>query len=501
MELDTLDDFNFDIRENSTNDINELEKQLKETINQDEMRKNSNGGGFMNMMSNILGGGINNEDNDNVKKVKFSQDNESSNLGNIAKNSYLNNEFDGNKYNTNWNNSNSGFKTANELPNIFANEFSNTNNMNSGFNSSNENNSQNVRKENISKKNMLLKLQKWKKKYENDGFKTETDENSSYADVCDEYNYYNDLIKKNRGIKLYKEYLTCFAHTIETTNAYVDPFGLNLDGLGEYFSDNSDEYEDIFEELYEKYKMDKMPPELSLMFKIAMSIATVNFFNKQIVNTSNNNNNIGMNDIGMDKNGSNANLMHTLFNMMQQTPGGMANNKGTNEYLSNMTRQPPIDTRYGPPPAPIETKKTPTQSQKINMDLLNQEKNEQLNKINDNNRPDIQSARGIIFNQGGVDLQNNYQSINKQQIQIPTNIQNLESNGKPQQKITRKEMNSPTKTFEDFNTLSINDDLDLDNLSNISANSITNIQGKIPRKNNKGKNGKKKLTELVMSDL
>jgi hypothetical protein len=55
-------------------------------------------------------------------------------------------------------------------------------------------------------------------------------------------------------------------------NNKFDPFDLKLDGWSEGVHENIEDYDEIFEELYDKYKeRGKMPPEARLMFQLAGS--------------------------------------------------------------------------------------------------------------------------------------------------------------------------------------------------------------------------------------
>ena len=66
-----------------------------------------------------------------------------------------------------------------------------------------------------------------------------------------------------------------------------DPFDIDLDGWGESVHENIDEYDDIFEDLYEKYKgKGTMSPELRLMLALggsAFMFHTTNRLIKQSV--------------------------------------------------------------------------------------------------------------------------------------------------------------------------------------------------------------------------
>jgi hypothetical protein len=59
---------------------------------------------------------------------------------------------------------------------------------------------------------------------------------------------------------------------LEFLNNKLDPFDIKLDGWGEQINDNLSDYDDIFGELYEKYKSKaSMAPELKLLFQLAGS--------------------------------------------------------------------------------------------------------------------------------------------------------------------------------------------------------------------------------------
>lgn len=59
---------------------------------------------------------------------------------------------------------------------------------------------------------------------------------------------------------------------IEFLNGKFDPFDVKLDGWSESIYENLDEYDDVFEELHEKYKEKvKMAPELKLVMMVGGS--------------------------------------------------------------------------------------------------------------------------------------------------------------------------------------------------------------------------------------
>ncbi len=75
-----------------------------------------------------------------------------------------------------------------------------------------------------------------------------------------------NAVKKQRNL------LVMLVNGIEFLNTKYDPFGAQLDGWGETLREDLDSYDDIFIELYEKYKnKSKFPPEVRLLFSLIMS--------------------------------------------------------------------------------------------------------------------------------------------------------------------------------------------------------------------------------------
>ena len=67
---------------------------------------------------------------------------------------------------------------------------------------------------------------------------------------------------------------------IEFLNGKFDPFDIKLDGWGEQVNENINDYDEIFSELYEKYKSKaKMAPELKLLFQLGGSAMIVHMTN------------------------------------------------------------------------------------------------------------------------------------------------------------------------------------------------------------------------------
>ena len=92
----------------------------------------------------------------------------------------------------------------------------------------------------------------------------------------DEMRYEYNRIKKQRDIessvKFQRKMLMACITGVEFLNNKFDPFDIKLDGWSESIHENLNEYDDVFEELYEKYNTKtNIAPELKLMFMVGGS--------------------------------------------------------------------------------------------------------------------------------------------------------------------------------------------------------------------------------------
>jgi len=86
--------------------------------------------------------------------------------------------------------------------------------------------------------------------------------------------------EKNNSEKLGAKILMTTITALEFLNNKFDPFELKLDGWSESVHENIDDYNDVFGELYEKYKTStKVPPEIKLMMMVGGSAAMVHLTN------------------------------------------------------------------------------------------------------------------------------------------------------------------------------------------------------------------------------
>lgn len=83
-----------------------------------------------------------------------------------------------------------------------------------------------------------------------------------------------------KSVDMCKKMLVSFASVFEFLNTRYDPIGLQMDGWSEHVNDNKDDYDEVFEELYEKYQDSiSCPPEMRLMMMIGGSAASYHVMN------------------------------------------------------------------------------------------------------------------------------------------------------------------------------------------------------------------------------
>jgi len=114
----------------------------------------------------------------------------------------------------------------------------------------------------------------------------EYDFNSSIEEMEYEYALLKSFADKRNGIKLYKSFLLNGVSLVEFMNDKYDPFDFKLSGWSDHMSVEVDSYDDVLEELYEKYKTTggSWPPEVKLMMLIVGSGAGFHFTKTQFGN-------------------------------------------------------------------------------------------------------------------------------------------------------------------------------------------------------------------------
>lgn len=120
------------------------------------------------------------------------------------------------------------------------------------------------------KKSMLYQFERMEKK----GF--HVPKKFTLSNSLDEMKIEMERIKKDReidaSIKFQQKMMMACITGVEFLNTKFDPFDVKLDGWSENVHDNLNDYDEIFEELHEKYKSkSKMAPELKLLLTLGGS--------------------------------------------------------------------------------------------------------------------------------------------------------------------------------------------------------------------------------------
>lgn len=260
------------------------------------------------------------------------------------------------------------------------------------------------------KRLMLKKLEEWREK----GLISSSSHfnmDSSYEEIEDEYETALDDKRKKDSIKLQGWWFMTAINSVEYMNAAFNPFDLNLDGWGEQVAEDIDSYEEIFAELHEKYKGGKLSPELSLLLRIGFSAAVVNFSNKALSSAA-----PGFNDVIKQSPELMKMFTDATVKSMNNTNPGFA-------FASNLMNKPEqVNTSFGPPPKPVETKNmAPPPMRQM-----------QYTEPPSSNRPDIAMGRGAMFREKGLEVGGGYSDANSQPersfrpapppMKMPTNV-------------------------------------------------------------------------------
>lgn len=210
---------------------------------------------------------------------------------------------------------------------------------------------------------------------------------SSLEDMKLEY----DRLKRDKdldnAVKFQRKALMMFTSGVEFMNSKFDPFDVKLDGWSESVHESIDDYDDVFEELYEKYKgKGKMAPELKLLFALGGSAFMFHMTNSMFKNVP------GLDQVLK----SNPDLMKqfaaaTANTMKEQQPQGSIFG-GLGSMFSNMFGgdKPGGGSGVPPPPPPPQPSNGGAFNMKgpTNIDDIMKE----LERTNDNDRIEVMST-------------------------------------------------------------------------------------------------------------
>jgi hypothetical protein len=166
---------------------------------------------------------------------------------------------------------------------------------------------------------------------------------SSLLEMQGEYEMIMEEKTKQNSVKFQGNMMMALINGIEFLNNRFDPFDVKLDGWGEQINENIGDYDEIFGELFEKYKSKaSMAPELKLLFQLGGSAMMVHMTNTMFKSAM-----PGMDDILRQ----NPDLMRQFQNAAVNSMAG--SNPGFSGFMNNIMNQngePQVPSGRGPPP-------------------------------------------------------------------------------------------------------------------------------------------------------
>ena len=164
---------------------------------------------------------------------------------------------------------------------------------------------------------------------------------SSLTEMMGEYETIMEEKSKQNSIKFQGNMLMAAINGIEFLNNRFDPFDVKLDGWSEQVNENINDYDEIFAELYEKYKSKaSMAPELKLLFQLGGSAMMVHLTNTMFKSAM-----PGMDDILRQNPDLMRQFQNAAVNSMAQTSPGFSG------FMSGvMNPEIPMGSGNGPPP-------------------------------------------------------------------------------------------------------------------------------------------------------
>ena len=175
---------------------------------------------------------------------------------------------------------------------------------------------------------------------------------SDLAEMQGEYEMIMEEKTKQNSVKFQGNMMMAIINGIEFLNNRFDPFDIKIDGWGEQINENINDYDDVFGELYEKYKSKaSLAPELKLLFQLGGSAMMVHMTNTMFKSAM-----PGMDDIMRQ----NPDLMRQFQSAAVNTMAG--SNPGFSGFMSGIMNPEPAVSQGRGPPAPLSTQNAPRSS-------------------------------------------------------------------------------------------------------------------------------------------
>ena len=291
---------------------------------------------------------------------------------------------------------------------------------------------------------------------------------SNLQEMMGEYEMIMEEKTKQNSVKFQGNMMMAIINGMEFLNNRFDPFDIKLDGWGEQLNENINDYDDIFGELYEKYKTKaSLSPELKLLFQLGGSAMMVHMSNTMFKSAM-----PGMDDILKQ----NPDLMRQFQTAAVNSMAG--SNPGFAGFMGGlMNAEPQVPPGRGPPPSmatqgPHGMQPPPNRAGN-NMGNMNM------------GRPDVSMARGAFAQDDGISIKekNNQWNLNGLEPPQPSQKSSRRPDMKGPSDISSILSGLKTKTIE----IAPNADIvieDMNNNSTISIDDLKSIQaeGNVPKR-------------------
>lgn len=217
---------------------------------------------------------------------------------------------------------------------------------------------------------------------------------SHLLEMQGEYEMIMEEKNAKNSVKFQANMMMAVINGIEFLNNRFDPFDIKLDGWGDQINENINDYDEVFGELYEKYKSRaSMSPELKLLFQLGGSAMMVHMTNTMFKTAM-----PGMDDIFRQ----NPDLMKHFQSAAVNSMGD--SNPGFAGFMNGVMNQDPSPPMGRGPPTPLATHGPGAP----NINSMNRPGNN-----NASNRPDLSMGRGVFSEMNmndGINIKENFSS-------------------------------------------------------------------------------------------
>jgi hypothetical protein len=265
---------------------------------------------------------------------------------------------------------------------------------------------------------------------------------------------------KLNSVKFQANMLMAIINGIEFLNGRFDPFDVKLDGWSEQVQENVNDYDDVFGELYDKYKSKaSMAPELKLLFQLGGSAMMVHMTNTMFKSAM-----PGVDDIFRQNPDLMRSFQNAAVNSMSQTSPGFSG------FMSNVMNPDPKPSQGTGPPPPLATQGPNSAPPPIGRSGNNNYARTNLNMSRSNFVDDGISLRENFERQDIQDRTSRRQQSIRPEMKGPSDITDILS-GLKTKTINIQEPIKQSQSVNDSSTISISDLKDLQTDGNMPKRS------------------------------